>query len=69
LKILINVLKPNTVLRQCPLKAHNSLAIQPYLHGCEISTFKQRDIRGLRTAGVKFMRRTAGISLLDHRRN
>jgi hypothetical protein len=29
----------------------------------------QRDIRRLKAAEMKFMRRTAGYSLLDHRRN
>jgi hypothetical protein len=32
-------------------------------------TVKRRDIRKLRTAEMKFMRLTAGYSLLDHRRN
>jgi len=36
---------------------------------CEICTLKQRDIRRLKTAEMKFTRRTAGYSLLDHRRN
>jgi hypothetical protein len=30
---------------------------------------KQRDIRRLKTAKIKFMRRRAGYSLLDYRRN
>jgi ABC-type ATPase involved in cell division len=30
---------------------------------------KQRDIRRLKTVEMKFMRRTAGYSFLDHRRN
>jgi hypothetical protein len=32
-------------------------------------TLKQRGIRRLKTAEIKFMRRTAGYNLLDHRRN
>jgi hypothetical protein len=30
---------------------------------------KQRDIRRLKTAEMKFMKHTAGYSLLDHTRN
>jgi len=33
------------------------------LYGCEIWTFKQRDIIRLEAAEMKFMRRTAGYSL------
>jgi len=36
---------------------------------CEICTLKQRDIRRLKTAEMKFTRRTSEYSLLDHRRN
>jgi hypothetical protein len=32
-------------------------------------TLKQRDVRRLKTAEMKFMRRAAGYSLLDRRRN
>jgi hypothetical protein len=32
-------------------------------------TLKRRDIRRLKTAEIKFMRCTAGYSLLDHRRD
>jgi hypothetical protein len=35
----------------------------------EIWTLKQRDTRRLKRAEMEFMERTAGHSLLDHRRN
>jgi hypothetical protein len=37
--------------------------------GCEIYVLKQRDIRRLKTAEMKFKRSTAGYSSLDPRRN
>jgi len=49
------------------LKVHNILAIPSLLYDCEIQTLKQRSIKSLKTAEMKFMRRTAGHSLLDHR--
>jgi hypothetical protein len=51
------------------LKVYNILATPSLLYGCEIWTLKQRDIRKLKKAEVKFMRHTAGYSLFDHRRN
>jgi len=39
-----------------------------FLYGCEIWILKQKDVRRLKTAEMKFMRRTAEYSLLDHRR-
>jgi hypothetical protein len=39
------------------------------LYGCEVRILNQRDIRRLKAAEMKFIRRTAGYSLLDHRRN
>jgi hypothetical protein len=35
----------------------------------QMCTLKQNDIRRLKTAEMKFMKRTAGYSLLDNRRN
>jgi hypothetical protein len=48
---------------------YSNLAIRLLLCGCEIWTLKQRDVRRLKAAEIKFMRCTAGYSLLDQRRN
>jgi hypothetical protein len=47
------------------LEVYNILSILSFLYGCEIWKLKLRDIRRLKTAD-KFMRCTAGYSLLDH---
>jgi len=39
------------------------------LYGCEILALKQRVVRRLQTAELKFMRHAAGYGLLDRRRN
>ncbi|KAJ4428270.1 hypothetical protein ANN_24287 [Periplaneta americana] len=39
------------------------------LYGREIWVLKQRDISRLRAAEMKYLRRTAGYTLLDHKRN
>jgi len=51
------------------LKVHNILPAPPLLYGRDIWTLKQRDIRSLKTAEMKFMKHTAGYSLLGHRGN
>jgi hypothetical protein len=38
-------------------------------YNCEVSTLKQRYLRRLKRAEMKFMRRTAECSLLDHKTN
>jgi hypothetical protein len=68
LRILNNVLKSNLVQSKSQLKVYNVLANPSLLYGCELLTLKQRDIRRLKAAGMKFIRGTAGYSLLDHRR-
>jgi hypothetical protein len=39
------------------------------VYGCGIWPLKQRHIRRLKAAEMKFMRRTAEYSSLDHKRN
>jgi uncharacterized protein YdcH (DUF465 family) len=51
------------------LEVCNTLAVLLLLYGCEIWILKQRDISGLKTAEMKFMRRRAEYNLLDHRIN
>jgi hypothetical protein len=62
--VLDEIIHRNGSLNFILLKLFTSL-----LYGCEIWTFKQRDKRKLKTAEVKFIRSTAGYSLLDCRRN
>jgi hypothetical protein len=50
------------------LNVHNILDIPPLLYGCEMRALKQRILKRLKTAEMKFMRRIAGYSLLENRR-
>jgi hypothetical protein len=51
------------------LIVHSISAVPSLLYGCEIWTLIKRAIRRLKTAEMKFVRPTAGYSLLDHRGN
>jgi hypothetical protein len=48
---------------------YNISAVSSLPYGCEFWTLKQRDIRRLKTAEMKFMRHRAEYNLLNHRRN
>jgi len=50
---------------RCSFCLINFLAVPSLLYGCEIWTLKQRDLRRLKTAEMKFMICIAGYSLLD----
>jgi hypothetical protein len=51
------------------LKVYNIIATPSLLCGCEIWSLKQRHIRRITTAEMKFVRNVAGYILLDHRRD
>jgi hypothetical protein len=67
--LLNNTLKPNLVQRRTRLKLYKTLALPTLLYGSEIWTIKQCDKNRLRTAEMKYLRRTARYTLLDHKRN
>jgi hypothetical protein len=69
LGLLNNTLKPNLVQRSTRLKLYKTLALLTLLHGSEIWTIKQCDKNRLRTAEMKYLRRTEGYTLLNHKRN
>ena len=48
---------------------YKTLARPVLTYGSEAWTIRQADERRLTTAEMRFMRRTAGYSLLDHKRN
>jgi hypothetical protein len=68
LGILNNKLKPNLKQRITRLKLYKTLALLTLLYGGEIWTIKQCDKNRLRTAEMKYLRRTAGYALLNHKR-
>jgi hypothetical protein len=69
LGLLNNTLKPNLVKRSTTLKLYRTLALPTLLYGSDIWTIKQCDKNRLRTAEMKHLQRTAGYTLLDHKRN
>jgi hypothetical protein len=50
------------------VKVYNILTASPLLYDCAAWTLKQRDIRRIKGAEMKFVRSTAGCTP-DHRRN
>jgi hypothetical protein len=69
LRLLNNTLKPNILHRSTRLKLYRTLAIPTLLYGSEIWTIKQCDKNRLRTAEMKYLRRTARYTLLNHKIN
>ncbi|XP_067138864.1 uncharacterized protein [Centruroides vittatus] len=69
LRIINNTLKPHLVQKHSRLKLYKTLAIPTLLYGSKIWVLKKKDIKRLQAAEMRFMRRTAGYTLLDHRRN
>jgi hypothetical protein len=67
--LLNKTLKPNLVQRSTRLKLYNTLALPTLLYGSEIWTNKHCDKNRLRTAEMKYLRRTAGYTVLNHKRN
>ena len=59
--ILNNVFKPQKTLKKTRLKLYNTLALPVLLYGSESWTIKARDARRITAAGMKYVRRTAGI--------
>jgi hypothetical protein len=62
-------LGPNLVQRSTRLKLYKTLALPTPLYGSEIWTIKECDKNRFRTAEMKYLRRTAGYTLLNHKRN
>jgi hypothetical protein len=67
--LLNNTLKPNLLQRSTRLKLYKTLVLPILLYGSEIWTVKQCDKNRLRTAEMKYLRQTAGYTLLNHKRN
>jgi hypothetical protein len=61
-------LKPNQVYKTTRLKVYNTLAV-PTLYGSEIWTLRKQDKSRLTTSEMKFLRKTSGYTLMDHKEN
>jgi hypothetical protein len=64
-----NTLKTNLIQRSRRSKLYKTLALPTHLYGSEIWTLKECDEHWLRTAEFKQLQRTAGCTLIDHKRN
>jgi hypothetical protein len=51
------------------IKLYNTLALPVLLYGSETWTIKARDARRITAAEMKYMRRTAGYTRTDYKRN
>jgi hypothetical protein len=60
-------MKPHLIQRQSRMQVYNISTTPSLLHGYEIWTWKQGDIRRIETE-MKSVRPTGGYSSLDHRR-
>jgi hypothetical protein len=51
------------------MKTYNALAVPALIYGSEIRTLTQQDKSRLKASETKFLRRTAGYTLLDDEKN
>jgi hypothetical protein len=51
------------------LKVHNTLAVPTLIYGSEIWTLRKQDKTRLITSEMKFLKETAGYTLMDHKQN
>jgi len=66
--ILNNMFRPLKTLKTT-IKLHNTLALPVLFYGSETWTVKASDARRITAAEMKYMRRTAGYTWIDHRTN
>jgi hypothetical protein len=69
LGLINNVLKPNQVQKTTRLKVYNTLAVPTLIYGSEIWTLRKQDKTRLTTSEMKFLRKTTGYTLMDHKKN
>src|SRR6266550_2781532 len=53
------------VQKETRMKVYNTLAVPMITYGCEVWALKKTDKRRITAAEMKFMRRTAGVTLRD----
>jgi len=67
--ILNHVFRPQKTLKKTTINSYNTLALPVLLFGSETWTVKARDARGITSAEMKYMRRTAGYTQTDYKTN
>ena len=67
---LINrIMPPNSLRRETRLKVYNTFAIPMLTYGSETWVLRKRDKKRTEAAEMRFLRRTAGYTLLDRKKN
>jgi hypothetical protein len=69
LVVINQVFHPAKVQKHTRLSTYKALVRRILTYGSEVWTIRKQDEQRLTTAKMKFVRRTAGYSLLDHVRN
>jgi hypothetical protein len=67
--VINQVFKPSLVQRHTRLNIYRSLARPVLIYGSEAWTIRNADEKRLQAAEMKFIRKTAGLTLWDHKRN
>jgi hypothetical protein len=67
--VIKQVFKPSLVQQHTRLNIYRTLARPVLIYGSEAWTSRKADEKRLQAAEMKFMRKTAGLTLWDHKRN
>jgi hypothetical protein len=67
--VINQVFKPSLIQQHTRLNIYRTLARPVLIYGSEAWTIRKADERSLQAAEMKFMRKTAGFTLWDHKRN
>jgi hypothetical protein len=67
--VINQLFKPSLVQPHTRLNMHRTLARPVLIYGSETWTIRKADEKRLQAAEMKFMRKTAGFTLWDHKRN
>jgi hypothetical protein len=67
--VVDQVFKPSLVQQHTRLNIYRTLARPVLIYGSEAWTVRKADEKRLQAAEMNFMRKTAGLTLWDHKRN
>ena len=67
---LINrIMNPNNIRKETRIRIYNTLAVPMLTYGSEVWALKKRDKQRISAAEMRFMRKTAKVTLRDRKRN
>jgi hypothetical protein len=67
--VMNQVFKPSLVQQHTILNIYRTLARPVLMYGSEAWTIRKADEKRLQAAEMKFLRKTAGLTIWDHKRN